>query len=607
MRRRASRLTAGVAVAATALGGGAFTAIPASAQSEAAVTMNVALTGEIDSLNPFLAILQTATNFQRIQYEPLVAWGPEDNGEYPAIADSWEPNEDGSVWTYTLADGATWSDGEAITADDVVFTFNSIMENDALSSGAGAYVSSVDAVEALDELTVEISLAGPQAANPGTDVPIVPEHVWSAIDDPAGYANDADTVGSGPFTVKSYSPTSGVVMVSNPEYRHGEAAVDQINFVPYRNMDAAVQALRAGEIDVLSGTTVAQHEALQDVEEITTVEVGGTGFRGVQINPGAIDSDGNPMGDGHPVLEDVRVRQAIVHAIDRNALTERVLQGYGDVGTGLIPPTFPNYAVSPDDDRLIPFDIEAGKALLDEAGLEVGSNGIRLDEDGQEITLRLSSYDHASAQQTIDFLEGWIRELGFNVETAVTSMAQYNDETIMGDYDIYVSGWTVRPNPDFLFGMNTCDSRPNADGSGATSIANYCSEEFDALYAEASVETDPDARAELLKDMQMDMEQAAIFPVFFYADKFQAYRSDRFENFAKQPTEGGAIIEQSGAWGLHTVTPVGADGAGGEDADAEGGIGTVWWIVIAVAVVLIIVAIVVAVRRRGSAAIEDRE
>lgn len=313
------------------------------------------------------------------------------------------------------------------------------------------------------------------------------------------------------------------------------------------------------------------------------------------------------MGDGHPVLHDVRVRQAIVHAIDREALTERVLQGYGDVGTGLIPPTFPNYAVTTDDERLIPHDLEAGKALLDEAGLEVGPNGIRLDENGDEITLRVSSYDHASAQQTIDFLEGWITELGFNVETAVTSMAQYNDETIMGTYDIYVSGWTVRPNPDFLFGMNTCDSRPNADGSGATSIANYCSEEFDALYAEAAVETDPDARAELLQDMQMDMEQAAIFPVFFYADKFQAYRSDRFENFTTQPAEGGAIIEQSGSWGLHSATPVGADSSSGASGDAEGGIGTVWWIVIGAGVLLVIIAIFVVVRRRSSGAIDDRE
>lgn len=579
--------------------------------------MNVAMTMEVDSLNPFIGILQSATNLQRVQYEPLVAWGAADNGEFPAIAESWEPNEDGSEWVYTLPEGAKWSDGEDITADDVVFTFTSMLENEALSSGFGAYVSNFDSVTATDDYTVVITLKGGQAANPGTDVPIVPEHIWSALDDPASYDNESDVVGSGPFQIQSYSATSGIVMVSNPEYRGGQAAVDVVNFVPYRNMDAAVQALRSGEVDVVSGLTVAQHEALAGVDGITTLEVGGTGFRGVQINPGAIDSEGNPMGDHNPILEDVRVRQAIVHAIDRETLTERVLQGYGTVGTGLVTQVFPNYHVSADDPRLIPFDIEAGQALLDEAGLEVGPNGIRLDENGQEITLRLSSYDHSAAQQTIDFLEGWIRELGFNVETAITSFAQYNDETIMGNYDIYVSGWTVRPNPEFLFAMNTCDSRPNADGSGDTSIANYCSEEFDALYAQATSETDPEARAELIKDMQMDMEQAAVFPVFFYADKFQAYRSDRFENFTLQPSEGGAIIEQNGGWGLHSATPVGAgdsgsgDGEGGSGEAAgsgeTGGLGTVWWIVIGAAVVIAIIAAVVLVRRRGGAALDDRE
>lgn len=247
------------------------------------------------------------------------------------------------------------------------------------------------------------------------------------------------------------------------------------------------------------------------------------------------------------------------------------------------------------------FDLDKANQLLDEAGYERGSDGARTDKDGNPIKLRLYSYEHASAQQTLDLVAGWFDEIGINTELNVTSMGQYNDDTVMGNYDIYISGWTVRPNPDYLFGMNTCDSRPAADGSGATSLAGYCDEEFDKLYKQQAAETDPDARAELIKQMQLKIEDAAIFPVFFYPETFQAYRSDKIQNMVAQPTEGGAILMQNGAWSLAAAQPVGGGGS-----DAGGGNSTGIWVGVGAAAV-VIAGLLFFNSRRKKASAEERE
>lgn len=568
-------------IAAAAMTASAVVAMPQAASAEDSSTMNIALVAEIDTLNPFLSTLSAGLTVNRAQYESLVGWSPEDNSEYPAIAESWESSADGLTWTYELEPDAKWSDGEAITADDVAFTYNAIKDNDGLKTAFGGYVSGIDKVTAVDEYTVEISLSEAQSSNPGTDVFIVPEHVWSAQDAPEDFANDKDVVGSGPFTVTSYSPSTGVSMKANPNYRHGAPKIQQVNWLPYRNTDAAVQALRSGEIDAVSGLTSAQYEAIKDTPELKAIVGDGRGMRGVQINPGATDAKGEPMGDGHEVLKDVKVRQAIVHAIDRDALVDRVLQGYGEVGTGIVPPMYPDYYVDKSDSGILEFDPEKANQILDEAGYERDANGNRLDKNGEPIKLRLESYDHASAQQTLDFLKKWLQDIGIQTETAINSMAQYNDDTVLGTYDIYVSGWTVRPNPDNLFSMNRCDSRPNSDGSGATSLANYCSAEYDQLHDEMVAAKSPEARAEKIKELQISIEQAAVFPVFFYPGVFEAYRTDRFGELTQQPSGTGSVIEQYGAWGIYSAAPAGQDAAGG----GAGGSNPVLWIALGAAVI----------------------
>ncbi|WP_247828183.1 ABC transporter substrate-binding protein [Arthrobacter antioxidans] len=554
---RLRRAVSALAALSLALVPGSLASSAATAAEEPdPVTLKLALTGDIDSLNPFIAILASSTNILTMQYEGLVSYSAENNEVVPGLAESWETSEDGTEWTFTFAEDRKWSDGEPITANDAAFTFRAIEESDALKQANGSLLESIKSVEATDDQTLVITLNEPQAPNPGSSLAIVPEHIWSEVEDPATFANDKDAVGSGPFTVVDYSATSGVTMKANPNYWRGKAKVDGVTFVPYRNSDAAVQALRTGELDVVGGLTPAQFKALENEPNITTNAGAGRRYQAINLNSGTVNSEGNIMGDGNPALQDVELRKAIIRAIDSNTLLERVLEGLGQPATGEIPAVYPLYHWDTDE---LPYsyDPEAANKILDDAGYEMGADGLRTDKEGNPLRLRLAGNNtQATHQQMADYITPWLREIGIEVVSESMAPAQLNDDSTLGNYDMYFTGWGIGPDPDFQLSINQCSSRPNADGTGAISESNWCSPEFDALYKEQHTELDQERRSELVVEAQKLIYDGAVNNVLFYSDSLEAYRSDRFEPFTTQPTEGGVILGQNGPWGVYSATPV---------------------------------------------------
>ncbi len=132
---------------------------------------------DVDTFNPFTAVLLQSTGINRYQYEALVGYGK--NSEPDAgIADKWETSEDGKTWTFHIPEDRKWSDGKAITADDVAYTYTSIIETTALQAANGGLVTNIADVKATDPQTVVMTLKSAQAPNPGQEIPIVPKHIW---------------------------------------------------------------------------------------------------------------------------------------------------------------------------------------------------------------------------------------------------------------------------------------------------------------------------------------------------------------------------------------------------------------------------------------------
>ncbi|MCR2794294.1 ABC transporter substrate-binding protein [Microbacterium sp. zg.Y625] len=566
-----------------------------------ATTFRIATSGFVDTFNPFVSIYLTPTNINRYVYEYLVQNSAEDGSPTKGLADSWEVEDGGTTWVYTLQDDLVWSDDEPITSEDVVYTYEQMMTVPELAVANGNLVSNFESVEAPDDKTVVINLKTPQAPNPGTEVPIVPEHIWSEIEDPATFANDADVVGSGPYLLESYSANQSITLRANPNFWQGAPKIDRIQYVYYTNSDAQVQALRAGEVDFVSGLTPTQLQALEGVDGITTHSGEGRRYHSISINHGTVTRDGQPYGTGSEALKDVNVRQALRLGTDTETLLERVMEGRAEPATSFIPSSFPKWALPADDEVIMSYDPEAAMAKLEEAGWTEGADGIR-EKDGTPLQLRLLvDADDLTEQSIAEYFVPWMEEIGVRIAVESTDGDTISARSVSGDYDLYFSGWSINPDPDYQLGINLCSTLPTGtDGSGGTTQDGYCNPEFDELYAQQRSELDEDARREIVREMlAMNYTDTAQIATW-YAHSLEAYRSDRFDGFTLQPKEGGIIASQAGYWGFLTVEPV----EGAQQAE-EGGVPT-GLIVTGVIVALVIAGAVifVLVRRRKMADVE---
>ncbi|MGW5049701.1 ABC transporter substrate-binding protein [Actinokineospora sp. NPDC004072] len=522
------------------------------AHAQQEVTLRVAVTQEIDTLNPFLSITRTGTDVLRTAFEQLTTYDAATLAPAPALAERWEVAPDKLTWRFTLRAGALWSDGEPITAADAAFTLQLMMRDETARTANGSFVALFDSVAAEDERTLVVRTKSPQATMTALDIPIVPEHVWSRL--APGAAPVFPMVGSGPFVITEFKEGSYTRLVANDRYWRGRPKVDRLDFVYYRNSDAAVAALRNGEVDLVNRLTPAQFDELAEEPGITRNRAKGKRFNEILLNPGAAAADGTPIGDGHPALRDPVLRRAIAQSIDTTALVERVWGGYGQAGAGYIPPVFADFHWP----GTRPFDIPGANAMLDAAGYARGPDGVRVDpRSGRALRLRLLARAGANFdEQSAPYVKGWLGELGIEVRVQVVSDTKLNEATTRGAFDLAYSGWAANPDPDYVLSLQTCAARPGADGRGATPDSFLCDPAYDALYARQVAEFDRAARAELVKQMQQRLHELAPMVILGYDDVLEAWRSDRFAAFQVSPDPGGPIMNQQSYWGYYSATPI---------------------------------------------------
>ena len=568
----------------------------ASVEPADASTMRIATSGFVDSFNPFTSIYLAPTNALRYIYENLVQYSQEDGSPTGGLAEKWESEEDGAKWVYTLREGLKWSDDEPITSEDVKWTYEQIMTDEVMASANGSLVANFESVEAPDDRTLIINMKKPQAAVPGTEIPVVPKHIWSEIDDPGKFANDKDVVGSGPFILKSYAANQSYELEANPNFWNGKPEIDRIQYVYYTDADASIQALRAGEIDFISGLTPTQYRALENQDGIALNSGIGRRYTSLALNPGFHTRSGEPYGNGNPALHDKAVRQAIRLAIDSDALIKNVMEDQATAATSFIPASYEKWMLPEDDPAIVKFDPEAAKQKLDEAGWRLGSDGVR-EKDGKKLNLRLQIDGSSSTEQALaEYIKPWLGDVGIGVKVVSTDSDTLSTEANAANYDMYFSGWSLSPDPDYQLGINTCDQLPTkTDGTGGTSQDGYCNPEFDKLYKKQQVELDESKRIEIVHEMLAMNYEDSVSVVLYYPNQLEAYRSDRFEGFAKMPAENGIIANQSGYWGFQPVESVGEGGA-------SGGPQTGLWVVIGGVVVAGVIAVGVAANRRKKSA-----
>lgn len=628
LRARTARILASLGLAGAIL-------LPAASTATAAdpVILRVGLTQPLDSLNPYGTALVSGYEVYGLTYDLLVGFGPEAE---PAagFADSWERAADGKSWKFHIRTGMKWSDGTPATAADACFSFQINLDAIAAEANIGlGYIdpsvatAGVTKAECPDDETMILTSDDPSLRILQLYVPILPKHIWGdkTYAEIGEDAFDAPQVGTGPYQVTEWKTGEFWTLDRNPNYWGTQGAADQIIFQFYSSADTLIQALKAGEIDYARGQSSTQQKALETEPGIVTVNGESNGWTQLGFNAYGTGT-GNTIPNGGPstkALQDPAFRDAMGYALDKPTLVDRILLGFGGLGTTPVPPVDVEYHTDPTNIRT--FDLAIADQKLTAAGYVKDASGSRLDKEGNVISLTMVfPNDDDSYAKAAQFIQGWFQEVGVKVTAVPYEQGALIDVMLppeadgTADYDLFIWGWSWGPDPSGPLEIFTCDQ------IGASSDSLWCDTKFDDLFAQQNA-LGGDERQAVLDEIQQYWYDQAPYHILYYDNNLHAYRTDKFAGWKNQPASGTPLF----AYGTlnYTLLTLASDASPSPDASAapsdgssaapatpapsgDGGSGSTGdsntlLLVGLVAVVVVVVGGLMLARRRGSAKVED--
>jgi len=591
------------------LAGGVVSAFGADASSPAALpaagktVLHVGWTAEPDNLNPMIGYETSALELFHLNYDYLVGFKASDLQPTPELATSWTHSTDGKVWTFKLRQGVKWQDGVPFTADDVVFTFETIIK-DQVGNYVG-YTEFIDTVKALDASTVVFTCSKPKTNMLGMPIPILPQHIWSkltAAQITNTFPNKPPMIGTGPFQVVEWKRGEYVRAVANKDYWRGAPKADEVIWSLYKNQDTMAADLKSGAIQVAWDIPQAQFDSLNADQNLAAVGGVLNGFDHMGFNCYT-----GKASLGNPVLKDAAFRKALNWAIDKQKVVDIGYFGHAQPATSIIragyykPPI--DYHWQPSDGELYTYDPAKAEAALDSAGYtDTNGDGVR-DIKGKPIVLRLFARSQSATDQRVGkLITGWLESVGLKIdfqvidEGAMTDkIYNYKGNTFAPDYDLFLWYWYSDPDPNFILSVLTKSQ------IGSWSDTQWSDPEYDSLYAEQQTTIDPEARKQLIWKMQQIVYDQSPYITLTYPEWLESYNDGQWAGWVKTPSGDGPVIYTQyniDSYLFAAPKPAAA-------ATPSGG-GSSTGVIVAVVVVLIVIAAVLAVVfRRRRRAVEE--
>lgn len=473
--------------------------------------MNIAFTDTVGTLNPlnmnwnFINLYVTSMEFL-----PLVQFNSDYDVDY-LIAES-ITSQDDRTFTVKIRDNATWSDGEPITADDVVWTMMKftcpdvanpnfdftpfVGINDDGTSPEGA--ESVEGIQAVDDRTVQLKTKDPMSLqtlynNVLTWFCILPKHVLQDTPDDklltSSWFEKPDVV-SGPYFVTDYDFSHYISYMANEKYFLGAPKIQKVNF---RIMDSSeiLTGLQTGEIDMVHPLSSLPNEDRKTVEKLD-------GYTSSYTDP--ITNEMTFFNTSK--VTDPKVRQAIVYAIDRDTIVKQLLNGKGEVTDGFICSNSPYY----DENKTkLSYDPDKAKQLLQEAGW-----------DGSQTLQYYVSSNDSTAVKAAQLVQQYLGAVGVRIQINTVDFETLTGEVAgSDDEDFFSVQYTITPNDYWADEVSLINDK-NGDGSWS---GGYYNEDIDSLLAKTQTTTDADELKDIYDRIdEKVIEECPVFSLYFLSN-----------------------------------------------------------------------------------------
>jgi len=491
----------------------------------------------VNTTNAILGADSPTNPVNALVFETLVGSSPIDGDYVPGLADYWTIDADGRTYTFYLNANATWSDGTPLTAADCVMSYTAQQNEATGSSYTGTFNSFVESFEAVDDHTFKVVALDvfPQIVFHGNAYcPIMPAHIWGDVD-PASWASDGGStgadltraIGSGPFVYTLYDGSlTRAELEKNANYWDDVPVVDQFVFQSSAEETAAIEQLRAGDIDFYENVPAPDVADLDALDNVNVAQYPTYSFSwwGYNLDPAKTT-----------LFQQAEVRKALLYAVDRQSLVDNQLLGFGIVANG----SQPELSIAYQPDRITTkygYDPEMAKQLLADAGWADSDGDGIVEKDGEKLSFQVM-YGAGSAQtdSIVAAIQDFWKAVGVDGQPNPVDFSNVLVPAITTSFDYQVCllgfNWDATGDQSAMF-------HTKSYGQGFNAM-KYSNPDVDALMDASNRELDYDARIEQLVQINdMINEDLPVAVLWFRKDR-TGYNT-RLHNFV--PNAPGGLL-----------------------------------------------------------------
>ncbi|MBV1799119.1 ABC transporter substrate-binding protein [Siccirubricoccus sp. G192] len=516
------------ATLAAALLAALSTAAPAAAQ-----TLNIGIGGAVTSVDPHFYNASPNNSLSMHIFDRLVERDARAQ-PYPGLAESWRVVTD-TVWEFKLRPGVKWHDGRDFTADDVAFTIQRTPNVPGSPGGFGGFVRAIERVEVVDPLTVRFHTMRPHPLLPTelASVAIISRHAGegAATED---YNSGKAAIGTGPYRFAAYRSGDRTELARNDAYWRGAEPWARVNYRFLANDGARTAALLAGDVDVIDQVPSTDLPRLKREARITVSEIQGLRLIYLSMDrsrkgnlPFVADNDGRPLA-ANP-FDDIRVRRALSIAINRQALSERIMEGGASPTGQWLPEGTFGYNPEVATPR---YDPDAAKRLLAEAGFP----------QGFRLTLHSPNDRYPNDSKAAQAVAQMWSRIGVRTEVEALPWASFSTRSNRQEFAMRLAGWSSVTGEASYALVNILGTYDREKRTGASNPGRYSNPQLDALTERAAATIDDPTRERLLREaVKLATDDVAFIPLFQLVNSWALKRGLRYEARMDERTTAMAV------------------------------------------------------------------